>query len=421
MEADDGEDEDEDEDEGEDEGEDEDEGEGEGGDESEGEEDDNDSGGNERTLEARVLGHPPLGLGVKEQMLELGDELRFLVSVAVQGQASMPDVADALGKLPENVRRAREWPAASVASGPDAVPELATALRRVLAVVEGAATTTEPTFYYAHPEQGRLRMALRDPMPFSCGGIRCDCCQTEWILCGFRAVEEGNEVDKSSFHRGRTGWDICLRCAAEYLESVRASLVAAVAAAAPPASCLRQIRSPSVREDEYTLTPQWVAFDKGDVVVRWQVTQCGEYLRSIVVSEDEFADSTKWSWDDVELHLLTGGTSKDDVCSICFDLLSETKDGKIRPVYTACGHWFHEFCMKKYLRSNGRSCPLCRCENVFPSRLLGTTTLETRSRLRATCARAGRCVVVGIVFADAAFPVVSHAVVSCLGLTLPAM
>ena len=61
------------------------------------------------------------------------------------------------------------------------------------------------------------------------------------------------------------------------------------------------------------------------------------------------------------------GSENDEECSICMEKLSvtEIKGGNARELI-ACGHVFHEACLKKWVRgktgrgANHRTCPLCR-------------------------------------------------------------
>jgi hypothetical protein len=61
----------------------------------------------------------------------------------------------------------------------------------------------------------------------------------------------------------------------------------------------------------------------------------------------------------------------DELCVICQDLVQLESKGKAasnptHPMKTPCGHWFHESCLRKYLRGvhgltpSSSSCPLCR-------------------------------------------------------------
>lgn len=182
----------------------------------------------------------------------------ILLELATQGAITVEDAIEHLSKIPDTVQHAREWPTSAISSPPGLL---------------GIST------YYGHPAQGRLRLVWCDPMPFVHGGIRCDVCNTNWIKCGYRAVADSDsDVDKSSYHDNRTGWDLCPNCALSYHANFMSHLAQTVNASVASAGSGSLFINPCISHEEYTLhLVQCSATDNG-LAVEVELSQVIRFL-----------------------------------------------------------------------------------------------------------------------------------------------
>ena len=141
-----------------------------------------------------------------------------------------------------------------------------------------------------------------------------------------------------------------------------------------------------------------------------------------------------WIWANSVPQKLDKGWNRDERCTICLSPLCESEAHLIRPVQTACGHWFHELCVRRYtlpfvfiytprhLRSkNVSSCPLCRCENVLPPRKIHTDRLSSTVKAvhdGSAFTHGSKYALILAVYSDQAAPLLSSAVILSTWTTL---
>ncbi|KAH3760695.1 hypothetical protein Pelo_7441 [Pelomyxa schiedti] len=345
--------------------------------------------------------------------------MRQCMQFVAFGAVRHSDAVELMERLVETARRAAGWPRVPTRGGPPAGCVL----------------------YFRHPGQGRLRTKWADPVEFTQGGIRCDVCSRDWIQCSYRVVQGGSagpeggkgggaggaqerqqeqgqeqeeeEVDTSSYHVDRIGWDVCAECAvvhcSGWFDEIRSCAQSAVLG---PGGCVRAI--PSYAE-EYQLRVSGTTCCELGVTLVVEVSQTGEKLKCIAVPEAEVSSPNTWQFQracTVPLDVPTCG--KEERCPIC---LEPVVGASLKVVLTACGHWFHDQCVRRHLRSQrSASCPMCRCENVLPPRKhpTGQVTLNlSHSHTGCPLDPGTKYIAVVVVYTDDSLPLQSAAVILC--------
>jgi hypothetical protein len=282
--------------------------------------------------------------------------------------------------------------------------------------------------YFEHPHEGRIKLMWANPLP--CPGIyapsyQCDVCMQD-IQAAWQHVCNGEERDTSHFIENRVGWDVCAQCFREAVlkehqhlhDTMRQTFTADPAS---PRPLHRNVCRSPLYSGQVITKMQTLATMEG-IRVQLEVPLTGEYLFCMALPEACLPEPEHWGAAAVKVLYNVEHVDGDDApdCSICLDPLTDTTDGRIRPVVTKCGHYFHEFCLRKQLRGieGGKRigrCPLCRQED--PLQMKGRagvpTALEfsiTKDHLQHDFVAGREYAVLCIMAADKDLPLESYSV-----------
>eukprot|EP00667_Euglena_gracilis_P009520 EG_transcript_9680 len=285
--------------------------------------------------------------------------------------------------------------------------------------------------YFEHPSEGRIKLRWTNPLPFTTLDIpttRCDMCGKR-VQAAWSHVSYGDERDTSTFFFNRVGWDICFPCFDAWNAKERAVLVAAAERAAREAPPTQRsvVRSPVYHG--HMMKILGLEGKDGKLDVHLEAPASGEYLVCTAAPAPHLPDC--WAHATVEtLYSLEQFRGEEaPSCSICLDSVLDTTEGRIRPVRTNCGHFFHESCLRLQFRgtmgsSGCRRCPLCRKEDPLDLVSNPDIQLQLRVSLSSDChgapfAAGAQYLVACVMAADKDLPLESHSSVTFHAIPYP--
>eukprot|EP00667_Euglena_gracilis_P008043 EG_transcript_8138 len=220
--------------------------------------------------------------------------------------------------------------------------------------------------YFEHPSEGRIKLMWTNPLPVpgvSFPMYYCDVC-LKGCKASWQHITLGDQRDTSSFHPEGTcmGFDVCIACFEEYRTREQALLAQAAREAFDPEAGVGQRAVCRSQLYRVVVNIPCIVWKSGGLTVQLQAPATGEYLLCTATLDGQLPDS--WVYAKVEVLEQFHGEEAPS-CSICLDSVLDTTEGRIRPVRTKCGHFFHELCLRKQFRGGEgfagcRRCPLCR-------------------------------------------------------------
>eukprot|EP00668_Euglena_longa_P014113 GGOE01018085.1.p1 GENE.GGOE01018085.1~~GGOE01018085.1.p1 ORF type:complete len:502 (+),score=132.43 GGOE01018085.1:62-1567(+) len=283
-----------------------------------------------------------------EHLRQIEQLLLFSHDVRYAGSINPRDLEQELDRFSQNLTVVIQWPKSPLPI-PDAPP---------------CGTRS----YFEHPNEGRIKLVWANPLPlpgFSSPAYECDVCLKE-CKAAWQHVTLGDERDASTFIANRIGWDVCFPCFEEYRTRELALLIRAAKEACEVETKDRQqavMRSQLYQRHEIKVTN--ISPSGGALTVHLRAPATGEFLLCTAALAPQLPDC--WNHACIEsLYSMEQFHGEEaPSCSICLDSVLDTTEGRIRPVRTKCGHFFHDLCLRKHFRgvegvAGCRRCPLCR-------------------------------------------------------------